>query len=103
VATSPAVFGSYEDARRVNPGAYDTRAEWADYDLAARAAEFAGLPIHIAIGAADPFTPAVRRLRDRLPDPSTVTIGTGCHDGAFWTWAAPQQVRLIGAALQNRT
>jgi S-formylglutathione hydrolase FrmB len=99
VATSPAVFRSYDDARRVNPGAFDSPAEWTAYDVTARAAEFAGLPIHIAIGADDPFAPAVRRLRDRLPDPSRVTIGTGCHDGTFWTWAAPDQVRLIGAAL----
>jgi enterochelin esterase-like enzyme len=103
VATSPAIFHSYEDARRVNPGAYGSPKEWTDYDVTARAAEFAGLPIHLAIGAADPFTPAVRRLRDRLPDPSRVAIATGCHDGDFWTWAAPDQVRLIAAALGNRT
>jgi S-formylglutathione hydrolase FrmB len=103
VATSPAIFRSYGDARQVNPGAYDSPDEWNAYDVTARAAEFAGLPIHVAIGADDPFAPAVRRLRDRLPDPSTVTIGTGCHDGAFWTWAAPTQVRLIAAALANRT
>jgi S-formylglutathione hydrolase FrmB len=99
VATSPAIFRSYDDARRVNPGAYDSPQEWTAYDVTARAAEFAGLPIHIAIGADDPFAPAVRRLRERLPDRSTVTIGTGCHDGAFWTWAAPAQVRLIASAL----
>lgn len=101
VATSPAIFHSYDDARRVNPGAYDSPAEWAAYDVTARAAEFKGLPIHIAIGAADPFAPAVKRLRDRLPDPSRVSIATGCHDGTFWTWAAPDQVRLIAAALGN--
>jgi hypothetical protein len=59
-------------------------------------------PAHIAIGAADPFAPAVRELRDRLPDPSVVRIGTGCHDGTFWTSVAPDQVRLISAALRNR-
>ena len=103
VATSPAVFRSYDDARRVNPGAFDSAAEWAAYDVTARAAEFKGLPIHIAIGAADPFAPAVRRLRDRLPDPSRVSFGTGCHDGTFYAWAAPDQIHLIGTALGART
>lgn len=99
VATSPAIFHSYADARRVNPGAFDTAAEWAAYDVTARARELTGLPVHVAIGAGDPFAPAVATLRERLPDPSAVRVATGCHDGRFWNWAAPDQVRLIGAAL----
>ncbi|SBT40178.1 alpha/beta hydrolase [Micromonospora auratinigra] len=99
VATSPAVFHSYGDARRVNPGAFDSADEWARHDVTARAREFAGLPVRIAIGAADPFAPAVRTLRDRLPDPGVVRISTGCHDGDFWTSVAPGQVRAISAAL----
>ncbi|MFG3602445.1 alpha/beta hydrolase [Micromonospora chersina] len=99
VATSPAVFHSYADARRVNAGAFDGPQEWDRYDVTARAREFAGLPVRIAIGAADPFTPAVRTLRDRLPDPGVVEIGTGCHDGDYWRSVAPGQVRAISAAL----
>lgn len=99
VATSPAVFHSYDDARRVNAGAFDSAEEWARHDLTARARQFAGLPVRIAIGAADPFTPAVRTLRDRLPDPGVVEISTGCHDTDFWISVAPGQVRAISAAL----
>jgi len=99
VATSPAIFHSYADARRVNPGAYDSAAQWAATDVTARAAEFAGLPVRIAIGSGDPFVPAVRALRDRLPDPGIVEISTGCHDNVFWSYAAPAQVRAISAAL----
>ena len=99
VASSPAIFHSYADARRVNEGAYDSPDEWARYDVSARASEFTGLPIGIAIGAADPFAPAVRDLRDRLPDGSVVQIATGCHDNRFWTSAAPAQVRAISGAL----
>ena len=101
VATSPAIFHSYQDARAVNPGAYDSPGEWTEYDVTVRARELGGAPLHIAIGAADPFAAAVRKLRDRLPDPSVVTIGTGCHDGGYWTSVAPDQVRLIAAALRN--
>ncbi|TWG27515.1 S-formylglutathione hydrolase FrmB [Micromonospora palomenae] len=99
VATSPAIFHSYADARAVNPGAYDSAGEWDRYDVLARAREFAGLPLRVAIGAADPFTPAVRAWRDRLPDPEVVRISTGCHDGRFWTSVAPEQVRAISVAL----
>ncbi|MFR9776395.1 alpha/beta hydrolase [Micromonospora sp. MS34] len=99
VATSPAIFHSYADARRVNAGAFDSAQEWARHDVTARAREFAGLPVRIAIGAADPFAPAVRTLRDRLPDPTVVDIRTGCHDGEFWNSVAPGQVRAISAAL----
>jgi pimeloyl-ACP methyl ester carboxylesterase len=99
VATSPAIFRSYADAHKVNPGAYDSPDEWARYDVSARAREFAGLPVRIAIGAADPFAPAVRTVRDRLPDRSVVQIATGCHDNRFWMYAAPAQVRAISSAL----
>jgi S-formylglutathione hydrolase FrmB len=99
VASSPAIFHSYDDARHVNAGAYDSPDEWARYDVSARAKEFAGLPIRIAIGAADPFAPAVRALRDRLPDGSVVQVVTGCHDSRFWAFAAPEQVRAISNAL----
>jgi hypothetical protein len=83
----------------VNPGAYDSPDEWARYDVSARAKEFSGLPVQIAIGAADPFAPAVRDLQDRLPDGSVVQIATGCHDNRFWVSAAPTQVRAISSAL----
>jgi hypothetical protein len=83
----------------VNPGAYDSPEEWARYDVTARAKEFAGLPVRAAIGAADPFAPAVRTFRGRLPDPRVVEIGTGCHDNTFWTSAAPRQIAVIAAAL----
>ncbi|MEV8511049.1 alpha/beta hydrolase-fold protein [Dactylosporangium sp. NPDC051484] len=99
VASSPAIFRDYADAERVNPGAYDSAEEWARYDVTARAAELSGLPVRIDIGAADPFAPAVRRLRDRLPDPSVVTLSTGCHDGRYWDAVAPAQIRAISAAL----
>jgi S-formylglutathione hydrolase FrmB len=99
VASSPAIFHSYADARHVNADAYDSPEQWARYDVRARAKEFAGLPVQIAIGAADPFAPAVRDLRDRLPDRSVVQIATGCHDNRFWVSAAPAQVRAISSAL----
>ncbi len=99
VANSPAIFHSFEDARRVNPGAYDSPEEWHRYDVTARAKEFAGLPLHVTIGAADPFLRAVATFRDHLPDPGVVEVTTGCHDGRFWTSVAPAMVTRISRAL----
>jgi enterochelin esterase-like enzyme len=99
VATSPAVFHSYADAQRVSAGAFDSPDEWTRYDVTARAAEFGGLPVRIAIGSGDPFVAAVRKLRDLLPDPSVVKVTSGCHDNTFWSYAAPDQVQAISQAL----
>ena len=68
--------------------------------MSARAREFAGLPVRIVIGAADPFAPAVQTLRERLPDHAVVQVATaGCHDDRFWSAVAATQVPAISAAL----
>ena len=99
VANSPAIFHSFEDARKVNPGAFDSATEWQRYDVTARAREFAGLPLHVTIGAADPFLRAVSVFRDTLPDRGVVKVSTGCHDGRFWASVAPDMVGVISQSL----
>jgi hypothetical protein len=99
VAGSPAIWRSYDEARAVNAGAFDSAAEWARYDVFARATELRGRRLRIDCGESDPFAPAVRALRDRLPDPSSVRLAKGCHDGAFWNHVAPEQYRFIAASI----
>jgi len=99
VATSPAVFHSFADAHKVNPGAFDSPDEWRRFDVTARAKEFAGLPLQVAIGAADPFASAVQTFATHLPDPKVLQVSTGCHDDQLWTSVAPPQVRAISKAL----
>lgn len=98
-ASAPAFWRSYAEAHRVNPHAFDSAAQWSRYDLVSRAGEFRGQRMRIDCGSGDPFAPAIRALRDRLPEPSVVHITGGCHDNAFWQHAAPSQLRLIGSAL----
>jgi S-formylglutathione hydrolase FrmB len=98
-ASAPAFWRSYEEAERVNPGAFDSVDEWRRYDVLTRAGELSGVPLHIDCGEDDPFAPAVRALRGRLPDPSVVHFASGCHDPQFWQYAAPAQLAMIGAAL----
>jgi S-formylglutathione hydrolase FrmB len=98
-ATAPAFWRSYAEARRVNPGAFGSAAEWARYDVLARADELGRTRLRIDCGRDDPFAPAARELRHRLPDPSVVNLAKGCHDGAFFSSVAPDQLTLVGAAL----
>jgi hypothetical protein len=99
VASSPAIWRTYDEARQVNAGAFDSAPEWRRYDVFARAAEVSRLPLRIDCGESDPFAPAVRALRDRLTDPSVVRLAKGCHDNAFWSHVTPAQYRFIADAI----
>jgi enterochelin esterase-like enzyme len=101
VASSPAIWRSYAEAHRVNPGAFESAAEWGRYDLIRRAGEFHGLRVRVDCGDHDPFTPGVREFRERLPDPSVVHLAKGCHDDHFWQHVAPEQLRFLGDALSS--
>jgi len=100
VANAPAFWRSYEEAQEINPGAFDSAEDWQRWgDLMARATKLRGLPVRIDCGESDSFTPAVKALRDRLDEPGVVHLAKGCHDEAFWRYAAPEQLRFIGNAL----
>lgn len=94
VAGSPAIFHSYEDARRVNPGAFDSAAEWDAYDVGSRWGELAAVNLRVDIGASDSFAPVVGAL-------PRAGVTKGCHDNDFWTAIAPAQVAFIGSALRE--
>ncbi len=100
VASAPAIWRSYDEAHRVNAGAFDSAREWAAYDIFANADRLRGLTVRIDCGESDPFAPAVRALRDRLPDPGVVHLAKGCHNNDFWQHVAPAQLRLIGEAFR---
>jgi pimeloyl-ACP methyl ester carboxylesterase len=100
VASAPAVWLSYDDARGANAAAFDSAADWQKWgDLRTRTTNLAGLPVRIDCGESDSFAPALKMLRQQLPDPSMVHLAKGCHDDAFWRSVAPEQLRLIGQAL----
>ena len=100
VASSPAIWRSYQEAHAVNAGSFDSHDDWQRYgDMTARVAELNRLPLHIYVGESDPFQPAIVALRDRLANPSVVRMSTGCHDNRLWEHYAPEQIRVIGDAL----
>jgi enterochelin esterase-like enzyme len=100
VASSPAFWRSFSEAQKVNPGAFDSEADWQRYgNVMSRSSELDRLPLRIYVGTADPFQPAIAALRDKLTNPAMVVMSTGCHDNRLWEHYAPEQLRLIGAAL----
>ncbi|GAA0803080.1 alpha/beta hydrolase [Spirilliplanes yamanashiensis] len=98
-ASAPAIWRSYDEARAVNAGAFASAQEWARYDVLAQAHALSRVRVRIDCGESDPFAPAVRDLRDRLPDSSVVRFTQGCHDNAYFSSVAPDQLKLVGVAL----
>ncbi len=94
VASSPALFASYADARRTNHQAFDDAADFARNDVFAGLGRLGGVPVRVDCGTGDPFAPMVRRLRDRLRPAGG--MGRGCHDGAFWLRRLPAQLAFLG-------
>ena len=97
VAASPALFGSYEDARRTNHRAFDGPADFARNDVFAGLGRLTGVPAWVDCGTSDPFAPMARRLRDRLRPGGRMS--RGCHDGAFWLRRLPAELAFLGARL----
>jgi enterochelin esterase-like enzyme len=98
VAASPALFPSYDDARRTNRMAFDDRADFTHHNVFARLDRLRSIPTWVDCGTSDPFAPMARRLRDRL-HPAGGAMRGGCHDGAFWCSRLPAQLSFIGRHL----
>ncbi len=97
VASSPALFASYADARRTNHQAFDDAADFARNDVLAGLGRLDGVPARVDCGTSDPFAPMARRLRARLRPAGA--MGRGCHDGAFWLRRLPAQLGFLGGHL----
>jgi S-formylglutathione hydrolase FrmB len=97
VASSPAIFPSYDDARRTNHQAFDGPADFARHDVFANLGGMKGVPAWVDCGTSDPFAPMAERLRARLRPAGA--MGRGCHDGAFWLRRLPPQLDFLGARL----
>ncbi|GAA0371251.1 esterase family protein [Actinoallomurus spadix] len=98
VASSPALFPSYGNARRTNPRAFDDAADFARNDVFAGLDRLKGVPVRVDCGTSDPFAPMARRLRRRLRPEGA--MGGGCHDGAFWQRHLPDQLTFLGRHLR---
>ena len=97
VASSPALFASYADARRTNHQAFDGPEDFARSDVLAGLGRMKGVPAWVDCGTSDPFAAMARRLRSRLRPAGEMR--RGCHDGAFWLRRLPAQLAFLGGHL----
>ncbi|TQS43867.1 alpha/beta hydrolase [Cryptosporangium phraense] len=102
-AGSPAVWLSHDEARRASPTAFDSAADWARYDVRARASALAGIPVRVDYGRDDPFAPNMPALKRALPVDAVVREGDGCHDSTFWRSVAPEALTFLGRAFARPT
>ncbi len=95
-ASSPAIWRRYAD---VEAGTFDDAADFARNDLFGRIGALDAVPLRIDCGTDDPFASAVRTFRRRLTVAPAGGLTSGCHDGAFWSRAAPAELAFLGAHL----
>ncbi|TYB41776.1 alpha/beta hydrolase [Actinomadura chibensis] len=100
VASSPALFASYGDARAANARAFDGAADFRRHDVFAALDALRGVPLRVDCGTSDPFAAMARRFRDRVR-PEGAMAG-GCHDDAFWRRRLPAQLAFLGHHLDAR-
>jgi enterochelin esterase-like enzyme len=98
-AVSPAVWISYPQARRANPGAFASAAAFAGSDVIAHAAALGRRPVRIASAYGDPFYPGVRMLARALPAGAVAVFGPGCHDGSFFAAQEPPSLAFLASHL----
>ncbi len=100
-AVSPAVWTSYPQARRANPGAFASAAAFAAGDVIAHAAALGRRPVRIASAYGDPFYPGVRTLARALPAGAgaVAVFGPGCHDGSFFAAQEPPSLAFLASHL----
>lgn len=100
VASSPAVFPTYQDAVAGHPYTFDSEADWERWGLWQQLQTVDGTPVRIDCGDADPFASTARQLLTRIPN-AIGGISHGCHDEAFWRTVAPAQLRFLAAHLSS--
>jgi pimeloyl-ACP methyl ester carboxylesterase len=98
-AVSPAVWTSYPQARRANPGAFASAAAFAAGDVITHAAALGRRPVRVASGYDDPFYPGVRALAGVLPAGAVAVFGPGCHDSSFFTAQEPPSLTFLASHL----
>ncbi|HVW80327.1 MAG TPA: alpha/beta hydrolase-fold protein [Mycobacteriales bacterium] len=95
---SPAVFPTYQAAITGHPGTFDSESDWQRYGVWDQRSAIGSVPIRIDCGDADPFAATARHLLDDIPG-AVGSIGSGCHDIAFWRKTAAQDLAFLKSHL----
>lgn len=94
-AISPAIWTSYDQARKANSSAYASASDFSADDAVTQASRLAGVPVRVTSGVDDPFNPGVRALGLALPPGSMVDFPKGCHDRSFFLEQEPPSLAFL--------
>jgi enterochelin esterase-like enzyme len=105
-AISPAIWTSYQQAKSANSGAYASAAAFAAGNAVTHAAALARVPVRLAVGHDDPFSPGVRALAAALPArpggvPAELAFSHGCHTDSFFTAQEPPSLAFLARHLTS--
>lgn len=98
-AISPAIWTTYDEAKRANAGAYASLDAFTSNDAVTHVGALAGKPVRIASGSDDPFHPGVVALAKVVPSTTTVIIASGCHTNPFFVSQEPPSLQFLGQHL----
>ncbi len=100
VATSPAIWPTYEAMMEGPRDAFDSAADFAAHDVIGHAARLAGTPLLVECGTKDPFYPYVRDLCAVLPAGARERfLPGGGHDFRSWSKFEPAALRFVAQHL----
>jgi enterochelin esterase-like enzyme len=99
VATSPAVWPTYQDMMNGPRDVFDSPADFAAHDVIGHAQRLAGTPLLVECGTTDPFYPFVRDLCDRLPRGDHFRFSLGGHDYGYWSTLEPAALEFTARHL----
>jgi len=91
VASSPAVFRTFDDAAE---GAFDDAADFDRHSVLDRLDRLRGARVRVDCGEDDPFAPVSGELLRRV-DGAEGRIGPGFHDPPFWRSVLPAQLAFL--------
>lgn len=98
-AISPAVWTSYAQAHGANAGAFASPAAFSAGDVIAHADSLRGIPVRVASGVDDPFSPGVKELLKVLPADSVTVLSTECHTDPFFLEQEPLSLAFLARHL----
>ena len=98
-AISPAIWTTYDEAKRANSGAYASLDAFTATDAVTHVRALEGKPVRIASGSDDPFHSGVVALAEVVPSSTTVIISAGCHTDPFFVSQEPPSLKFLGEHL----
>jgi S-formylglutathione hydrolase FrmB len=102
VASSPAVWRTRAEQASAVPDAFDGPRDYVANDVFALASRLDGRRVRIDVGDADPFAPAVRRLRAVVSPRPAGGVGSGCHHVGFWAKVLSAQLAFVARRFGDR-